>query len=625
MTKIRVLPEILANKIAAGEIVERPASALKELVENSIDAQSKTIEVEVTAGGKQSMRVKDDGEGMSHDDAILAFEHHATSKIASAEDLMAIHTLGFRGEALPSIASVSRLTLKTMAQGDSAGAEIEINGGVIRKVKEVAWEKGTEIRVQDLFFNMPARRKFLKSTETELGHITRLITQYALAYPGIAFTLLHQQRELLRCSPVESLRERIYQLHGEDFLSNLVEFKGVDRNVNVYGFASQPHEQRTNPYAQFFFVNKRMVRDRVISHAVTQAYKAVLPSSLYPVILLFIEIPAEEIDVNVHPSKLEIRFRQSDLVHELIKNAIQSGLLRAKAFPDYVSKVGRGVATVTQSENETFKLQIPELKESAQSQSAFRFSFQPKASHAQVYPRDESQTPPAAPMIPLVEKRSDEGVLSPHAGIHAPCEKPQYQISEALSKGGARAIGQLHESFILAADAQGLLIVDQHVAHERILYEQTLAQMQSKALPVQHLLVPQTLELTPAQQANLAHVLEELNRNGFEVDTFGGATIVIKSVPIVASKCDVKLLTTEIIDALENEEYIVGIKQAQEKIAASIACRAAIKINNPLTLEKMQWLLDALMIAKVSTHCPHGRPIVLRLGLREIEKNFKRI
>src|SRR6266487_3085714 len=325
MSKIKVLPETLANKIAAGEIVERPASVVKELLENSVDAGAGSVAAALQSGGKRLIQVRDDGEGMTQDDAILAFEHHATSKLQTAEDLNAIATLGFRGEALPSMASISRLVLRTRHPSDpaAAGTEVEIQGGTLRSVKTVSWEKGTEVTVRDLFFNVPARRKFLRSNETELGHITRLVTHYALAHPEARFSLSSEGRSLMDCVPVLTLRERVYQLFGEDFLNNLVELSGRAGDVEISGFASRPHEQRTNAYSQFFYVNQRMVRDKVITSAVRQAYRNSIPGSSYPVVLLFVRLPFDEVDVNAHPAKIEIRFRQQGLVHDLILDTIQ--------------------------------------------------------------------------------------------------------------------------------------------------------------------------------------------------------------------------------------------------------------------------------------------------------------
>jgi DNA mismatch repair protein MutL len=335
MSKIQVLPEILANKIAAGEIVERPASVVKELLENAIDAQCRAVQVSILSGGKRSILVRDDGEGMSQDDAILAFEHHATSKLQSAEDLESIATLGFRGEALPSIASVSRLTLRSRpANAESvSGTEVEIQGGIMRSVKPISWDKGTEVAVRDLFFNVPARRKFLRSHDTELGHIARLVTHYALAHPEIRFTLESEGRSLIDAVAVANVRERIYQIFGDGFLENLVELSGQMGSMKICGFCSRPHEQRTNPYSQFFYVNRRMVRDKVIMSAIRQAYRNCIPASAYPVVMVFLELPFDQVDVNAHPAKTEIRFRDQSIVHKLVLETIERALVQGASIP----------------------------------------------------------------------------------------------------------------------------------------------------------------------------------------------------------------------------------------------------------------------------------------------------
>ncbi|MBI1748351.1 MAG: DNA mismatch repair endonuclease MutL [Acidobacteria bacterium] len=643
MAKIRVLPDTLANKIAAGEIIERPASVVKELLENALDARSRTLTVEVAGGGKQLIRVQDDGEGMSRDDAILAFEHHATSKIASAEDLMSITTLGFRGEALPSMASVARLTLRTSvmaaamesSSGPGVGTEIEIHGGVIKSVKDAAWNQGTEVTLRDLFFNMPARRKFLKANITELTHITRLVTQYALAHPDKAFSLIHQSKSMLNCTPVLSLSDRIYQIFGEAFLKSLIAVEGQAESVRVYGYTSLPHEQRSNTYSQYFFVNKRMVRDRLISHALNQAYRPVNPSGLYPVVVLFIDIPPSEIDVNVHPAKTEIRFRQSDHVHQMVVRAIESALTQHKVFPAFSRKTPSAYPAVNASA----------ASSEASYTSAKSYLSSPltpaPAAHTPLWPVGRGAEPPNPAVDPLVVRETSPSSAPPaSAGLEvSPCSPTKggpnepgpveslssYEIPLTLSDGGARPLAQLHESFILASDRGGMLIVDQHVAHERVLYEKTLAQMESAAVAVQPLLTPLTFDLTPSQKLTLVRLRPELSDQGFDVEDFGGATVAIKAVPLVAADTDVKRLLLEIMDTAENEAPTAGLRPIRERIAAGVACRAAIKVNMPLTLEKMQWLLDALWQTRVPTHCPHGRPIILRLSMRDIEKNFHRI
>jgi DNA mismatch repair protein MutL len=614
--KIHVLPEILANKIAAGEIVERPASVVKELVENSIDAGARSVSVSVETGGKRLILVRDDGEGMSQDDAILAFEHHSTSKLETIEDLASIATLGFRGEALPSIASISRLNLRTRPSSDPAstpGMEIEIHGGTLRSVKAVSWDCGTEVLVRDLFFNVPARRKFLRSNETELGHITRLVTHYALAHPEMRFTLESEGRALLDVAPAPTVRERIFQVFGEKFTENLVEISGRRGSIEVKGFSSRPHEQRTNAYSQFFYVNRRMVRDKVITSAVRQAYRNCMPSSAHPVVLLFLELPFDQVDVNAHPAKTEIRFRQQGIVHDLVRDSILQSLIQNKSIPVYEHS---GVSVAPYMGSGTPTLPGNTIDESR------RFDFRPHDTapdpfqRAFNYPFREM-----APAAPAEDPDHNRMRLRADLLLGAPADSS----ARPFALGGVRILGQIHDSYIIASDSYGLLIIDQHVAHERVLYEKLASAMQKHDVETQGLLVPLTIELPPHQLAVLSRVMPDLNRNGFQVEAFGGRAVLVRSVPAVARDLDCRKLLLEILEGLETEERTLDVDRIRDRLAVSMACRAAIKVHMPLTLEKMQWLLDELSETRVPTNCPHGRPIILRFSLFEIERNFGRI
>ncbi len=618
MNKIQILPEILANKIAAGEIVERPASVVKELLENALDAQCSSVHVSIVAGGKRSIMVRDDGEGMNQDDAILAFEHHATSKLRSVEDLGAITTLGFRGEALPSIASVSRLSLKTRAiqQEDAAGTEIEIHGGVIRSVKFVSWDKGTEVTVRDLFFNIPARKKFLRSNDTELGHITRLVTHYALVHPEIRFVLESEGRTFMDAVTVENVRDRIFQVFGDRFLENLVELSGQEGKILVSGFISRPNEQRTNSYSQFFFVNGRMVRDKVITSAIRQAYRNSIPASAYPVVILFLKMPCDAVDVNAHPTKTEVRFREQSGVHRLILDTVERALVQHAMIPDYAHRPAEKISG---------NLGIPSISPlpenvPVRTENAFDF-LPPSASHD---PFRRALNYPFKDAPPALEAQKEEGHhllrVLPNMLFNSPVESQSVFQSE-----GVRILGQIQESYIIACDRQGLLIVDQHVAHERILYEKLAAAMQSNRVESQGLLVPISLELPPHQAALLEKMMPELNKNGFHVEHFGGNSVLIRSVPAIARDSDCQKLLSEILEGLEQEERTLDVDRIRDRIAVGTACRAAIKINMPLTIEKMQWLLDQLEQTRIPTNCPHGRPIILRFTMYEIERNFGRI
>lgn len=614
MSKIRVLPEILANKIAAGEIVERPASVVKELLENSIDAGARAVSLAVEGGGKRLILVRDDGEGMGQDDAILAFEHHATSKLQTIDDLGSIATLGFRGEALPSIASISRLTLRTRqpdAPGlPATGTEVEIQGGTLRHVKPIPWDRGTEVMVRDLFFNVPARRKFLRSNETELGHVTRLVTQYALAHSEMRFSLQSEGRSLIDVTPVRTLRERIFQVFGDKFLENLVELSGRSGPVELSGFSSRPHEQRTNPYSQFFFVNRRMVRDKVITSAVRQAYRHTMPASSYPVVLIFLQLPYEEVDVNAHPAKTEIRFRQQSIVHDLVRDTIGRALVQSKSIPVYEHLPAAGPGPFDQP-GAVPGGYPPE------------FEFRPAATAPDPFQRAFHYPFRELPPLPSLSGQSHE-LMKLRADLLLGATADQGQ-AHPFASGGVRILGQMQESYIIACDREGLLIIDQHVAHERVLYEKLATSMQLRNVETQGLLVPITAELPPHEMATLERVLPELNRNGFQVEAFGGNAILIRSVPAVARDYDCRKLIAEILEGLEAEERTLDVERIRDRLAVSMACHAAIKVNMPLTGEKMQWLLDELAQTRVPTNCPHGRPVILRFSLYEIERNFGRI
>jgi len=644
---IRILPEAVANKIAAGEVVERPASVVKELMENSVDAGAERIEVAVEAGGKRLVLVVDDGCGMTHDDALLAFERHSTSKIRSAEDLLHISTLGFRGEALPSVAAVSRLELETRHASESAGTRVEIAGGRLRDVKEVAWSQGTRVEVRDLFFNTPARRKFLKSESTELGHIATLVTHYALAHPQKSFRLTSLTNEILNVSPVAAARERVYQVLGHQLLEQLMEISPVERRmaalaaetaeegeqpeepvvVRVSGFVSRPEVQKLNRNQIYFFVNRRLVRDRLILHAITEAYRNILPASVFPVALVFLELPAAEVDVNVHPSKTEVRFRRAAFLHDLVRDSIRQALVAARpvaAFP--LPKVSRapspdldGAEAAERISEEPPLLRGAEVcvprgvPAGARGGGDFRLSSPRPAPETGTLPLEGaalSMYEPPAPSPPTTVEREAEGVPAGSGVSEFPAD--------------LHPLGQVQDSFIVATNAEGLWIIDQHVAHERILFERHLRQRREKKVEGQRLLLPIIVGLTPQQLATFQDVAEELGANGFEVEPFGQRTVAVKASPAEITADDVERLLLEILESVGREARGLSLDDLRLKIATSVACHAAIKVNTPLERKKMEWLLRELGKTECPMSCPHGRPIVLRYGLKEIQKAFKR-
>jgi DNA mismatch repair protein MutL len=611
-----------------------------------MDADASHIQVSVEAGGKRLIRVVDDGCGMSHDDALLAFERHATSKIRSAEDLFEISTLGFRGEALPSVAAVSRLVLETRHASENSGTRLEMAGGRLRDVKEVAWPVGTRLEVRDLFYNTPARRKFLKSESTELGHIASLVTHYALAHPDKSFRLVSLSNEILNVSPVSSLRERVYQVMGTQILAQLVEITPVERRmalpaaldseeegisteaplVRVFGFTSRPEVHKLNRYNIYFFVNRRLVRDRLILHAITEAYRNILPSSVFPVALIFLELPALEVDVNVHPSKVEVRFRHSGFIHDLVRDSIRQALLATRpvaAFP--IPKSSRGMPLDTDAAEVAEKLD----EEPAVGQGA-KFLHRPTPSPPVSAPPFRLSPPRPEPQtgrLPL------EAALSPYAPAVPRSEADlaaRAAASPAILAPGElpvdlQPLGQVQESFIVATNSAGLWIVDQHAAHERVLFDRHVRMRQEKKVSVQRLLMPIILELRAEQQVTYQEIAEELAANGFEVEPFGQRTIAVKAAPTETRTDDVGDLMREILDNARQEGRTVSLDVLRNKIAALVSCHAAIKVNMSLDKNKMDWLLQALAKTECPMTCPHGRPTVLRYGMKDLQKAFKRI
>jgi DNA mismatch repair protein MutL len=665
MSKIRVLPDSLANKIAAGEVVERPASIVKELIENSIDAGAVQINVAIESGGRRLIRVGDDGEGMSRDDAILAFERHATSKIKTAEDLEAIITLGFRGEALASIASVAKIRLRTQTATDLAGTEIEISGGRMLNVRDIAFSRGAEFEIRDLFFNVPARRKFLKSEATESYHIANLVTHYALAHPQLSFTLTNNNRESIRVTPASDLRERAYQLFGGEFIGDLIEVFSESGEMRVRGFVSSPSSTRTTRESQFFFINRRYVRDKVISKALSEAYRAMIPAGVYPSAMLFVELPPHEVDVNVHPAKTEVRFVRGAIVHDLIRDAVRASIGSAKAAATSFAEKKFAPVTSTPTEpaeSREFREERPQPISREELRSAFRLQapspIQPQPEQQKIdlgfkLPAEieagASEELPAPTESPYISGQFDDAAgrptsdsalavsepePAPHYGNRIGCLgargadstasplKPAQNLT--LSADEINAIGQLHNSFILAADRAGLLLIDQHVAHERILFEQHWRALRKHKVEVQRLLIPETLDLTPAQASAFDQLLPELEENGFELGRLSGRTIAIKAVPAVLAAGAAQSLLLELLDAVEEERRGLSLDELRAEIAAGLACRAAIKINMPLAHEKMRWLIDELLKMENPATCPHGRPIILRITSREIERGFQR-
>jgi DNA mismatch repair protein MutL len=689
MGKIHVLSERVANQIAAGEVVERPASVVKELLENALDAGSTRIRIQVEAGGKKLIQVIDNGCGMVRDDAMLAFERHATSKIQDIDDLLSISTLGFRGEALPSIASVARLHLETRAEEEAAGTVLEINGGKIIRVEDAGLPSGTSITIRDLFFNTPARKKFLRSESTELSHIASLVTHYALAHPEKHFELHSATNALLVAPPVAGHRERVYQVFGRETLDQLIPMAAVQpleriglpqpppwrRNadntphgavegvnattltivsapqdfgeVRLHGFVSKPEIQKLNRNSIFIFVNGRLIRDRLIQHAITEAYRNILPPTVFPVVLLFIEMPTAEVDVNVHPAKTEVRFRQQSVIHDFVRESVRAALMKARPVPQFLTEIRAQPSAIS-------GLSSPGLSNRSFTDGASGTNGVQPAPWRDLYePVAPGGFALQAPNIPATTAhlefeggisveanaavsliRESEAVTTRQSIVDQPvpdhgCAPPIAQESQPAptleSLRTLRPLGQIRNSFILAVNEDGLWIIDQHVAHERVLFEKILRQRAAQRVESQRLLMPLIIDLTPAQQAIFAEIAEELARNGFEAEPFGARSVAVKLAPAGVDATQIGHMLNEIFEQLTREDQAINLEAVRTRIAASIACHAAIKVNMPLEQNKMDWLLSELAKTDHPMACPHGRPVVLRYSMQDIQKAFKRI
>ncbi len=653
MGRIRVLSDQVANQIAAGEVVDRPASVVKELLENALDAGATRIRIEIEAGGRRLIRVADDGCGMVRDDALLAFERHATSKIRSSDDLLSIATLGFRGEALPSIASIARLELVTRPPEDAAGTRIEIAGGKILAVEDSGGPPGTTIAVRDLFFNTPARRKFLRAETTELAHVTALVTHYALAHPEIHFELHSATHALLTAPPVREPSERIYQIFGRDTLDQLLplaaerrfDHAGLpepppwrrDRDyappdpgfLRVSGFVSRPALQKLNRNSIYIFVNQRLIRDRLIIHAIVEAYRNIIPPTSFPVVLLFLEMPPHEVDVNVHPAKTEVRFRQQSLVHDFVRESIRVTLMKTRPAASFIAALTdtpRASSSLVLETDSQPVAEIPGSDDPPQPGDASPFNLAPPEP-----PPEEIHLPFASTTVTGSEA-NDLAVsvrADPSTNGHA-CAPPALpddgEPAPTLhSLASLKPLGQLRESFILATNDEGLWIIDQHVAHERVLFEKILRERQTERVERQRLLMPMLIDLLPQQMVVFSTLAAELERNGCEAEPFGPHTIAIKAAPSGLSGRELERMILEVLEQPGAAAQSDNLEAARTRIAASIACHAAIKINMPLDPARMEWLLAALAQTDHPTSCPHGRPIALRYSWKDIQRAFQRI
>jgi DNA mismatch repair protein MutL len=586
MSRIRILPEILSNKIAAGEVVERPASVVKELVENALDAGSTRVIVEVEKGGRSLIRVSDNGSGMGRDDALLAVERHATSKIRTEEDLFAIGSLGFRGEALPSIASVSRFSLVTREQDSDTGTEVLVEGGRIEKVSDAGAPPGTMVTVKDLFFNVPARRKFLKAVGTEMGHIAEAMSGFALGWPQIHLRLIHNGKVVKDFPASANPLDRVVEVLGTSLKPELLPVREEEGAVRISGWIGSVRIFRNNSQGVYLFVNGRLVRDRMIQHALLQGYSERLVKGQYPVAVLSVSVPPDQVDVNVHPAKNEVRFADAHGIHQVVARGVRKTLGAAERL--------HGVNP------ENLLPEAGRVAEGVSSGSVFGW-------------QSTGLGPEAGQVTPW----------RPEPRMLRDVTESQGALWEKKAFGDLRIIGQLHRTYILCEAVDGFILVDQHAAHERILYEELKKRSMEGNPAVQRLLIPEPIELGFREAGLLEAWIPDLRRTGFEIEPFGDNTFVIKAVPGLLAESAPTVLIREIVEKSVDGEAVAGT--ALERCLMLAACHGSIRAGQSLTEAQMKGLLSQLDACHNPGNCPHGRPTWIRWTLRELEKAFHRV
>jgi len=589
--RIRILPPAVAEQIAAGEVVERPASVVKELVENAIDAGATRIAIELSEGGLEKIAVVDDGHGMPPEDAVLAFRRHATSKIASAADLSRITTLGFRGEALAAIAAVSEVEVITRPRAVEVGTRVLVQGGVVRDVREIGAAPGTRVEVRDLFFNTPARRKFLRGAGTEVGHITELVVRFALAYPQVGFALRHGNRVLLDFPPAPQGTERLGQAFGPERAARMRVVAGRGAVGSVEGWVTEPHLHFPTAKNVYIYVNGRFVRDRLITHALLRGYATLLMQGRYPGAVLFVRVPPDEVDVNVHPAKAEVRFRRGGLVHELVARAVSDRL--RSAIP-MASLEGR------------------ESREEPEEEARGAFGCH---SGALAGAGDLCLVP-----MPVRSPVAAESPLSPGVGVQLPGSLP----AERGFFSSLEVVGQIFDGYLVCQDSDAMILIDQHAAHERVVFERLRRAYAAGGAARQSLLVPAVVDLRPREAAVLGEIAAELERIGFEIEPFGNGSVLVRAVPALLADVDPAGLLRDLAEELGEEGSSRRLANAAEALLSTLACHSAVRVGQALSAEEIRALLGAMDEVDFAGQCPHGRPAFLSVPRTEIERRFRR-
>ena len=628
MPKIKILSADVANKIAAGEVVERPASVVKELIENAVDAGSTSIRVEIRAGGKRLIHVSDNGTGMEREDALLALERHATSKVNRIEDLTSIQTFGFRGEALASIASVSQFELLTRTADALQGTKVSVDGGVFRSVQESGCSPGTHTSINNLFYNVPARLKFLKTDTTEMNHVTNQVTWAALAHPNIHFSLTHNGRSMLDVRACDSHLERIRLLYGKEFAENLIEFTEELPDLKVYGLLGKPEFTKPNREYQLFFLNQRPIRSRIIGAALTEALDAMVAKGRQPVALLFLTLDPETVDVNVHPAKIEVRFRNERTIYSGIVRILRNAVHKAKYIPKIETPV-----ELTHSEDDTEtrdtgtsqRVSTPRHTPTGQRQRAPTPMAQTRRTHVPQGPSQQTDDTEQAP-----ETSDTSAGQAPSTSTEIVVQPPQHEVPDGVNLNlldfeDVQLKTNLFKTYIVAEAKDKIFFIDQHVAAERVLYERFVNQMQADGIPVQGLLLPVTLEATPQQLSALkihGHIFEKL---GFDLEEFGGNTILIRAIPAPLPTRVAAQTVTDLLDKLPEAPHTeVQLPEAIDAALITLACKSAVKAGDTLDTKEMTNLIKELSQAKLPFNCPHSRPIIVEMGRDELERRFHR-
>ena len=622
MPKIKILSADVANKIAAGEVVERPASVVKELIENAIDAGSTSIRVEIRAGGKRLIRVSDNGIGMQREDALLALERHATSKVNRIEDLARIHTFGFRGEALASIASVSQFELLTRTADALEGTKVDVEGGVFRSVQESGCSPGTHMSINNLFYNVPARLKFLKTDTTEMNHITNQVTWAALAHPKIHFSLMHNGRSILDVRSCDSYLERVRLLYGREFAENLIEFTEELPDLKMYGLLGKPEFTKPNREYQLFFLNQRPIRSRIIGAALTEALNAMVAKDRQPVALLFLTLEPETVDVNVHPAKIEVRFRNERTIYSGVVRMLRDALHKTKYIPKIETPIEPTHAEGdTENRGVSRSQRVPPLGSLSGTGTGQRTTPIPQV--------QRRQTPPVTPQETDNRDQASE-VQTPSVSTEIVVQPPQQQMSDdanlkLLDFENVQLKTTLFKTYIVVEAGDKIFFIDQHVAAERVLYERFVNQVETDGIPVQGLLLPVTLEVTPQQLGVLKIHGDIFKKLGFDLEEFGGNTILIRAIPSPLPTRIAAQTVTDLLDKLPEAPHTdVQIPEAIDNALITLACKSAIKAGDTLDTKEMMNLIKELSEAKHPFNCPHSRPIIVEMGRDELERRFHR-